>query len=175
MPTARVTRPQATVTPAVPPIAQPAASETFGERARRLFDERAASADSRNTNAMEVSTRPATGEQPPRPDTYIDAVLYLTLKTTLEVIFVSGWGEFITQYKFNELDNIMSKLEKLQTITKTAEETAVEIDGEMSMDSELIGKFITQKVAVAMSEKSKEYENLKKKLRKAEKTECREN
>ena len=30
MPTARFTRPQATVTPAVPPIAQPAASETFG-------------------------------------------------------------------------------------------------------------------------------------------------
>ena len=159
MPTARVTRPQATVTPAVPPTTQPTASETFRERAWRLFDERAATTDSHDTTAMEVSTRPATREQPPRPDTYIDAVLYLTLKTTFEVIFVSGWEEFITQYKFNELDHRMSKLEKVQNITKTAEETAVELDGEMYMDAKLIGKFITQKVAVAMAKKSKEYEN----------------
>ena len=52
----------------------------------------------------------------------------------------------------------MSKLEKRQTITKTAEETAVELDGEMSMDAKLIGKFITQQISVAMAEKSKEYE-----------------
>ena len=52
-------------------------------------------------------------------------------------------GEFILQYQFNELNNIMLKLEKRQTITKTAEETAVEFDGEMSMDAKLIGKFIT--------------------------------
>ena len=38
---------------------------------------------------------------------------------------------------------MMLKLEKGQTITKTAEETAVEFDGEMSMDAKLIGKFIT--------------------------------
>ena len=94
----------------------------------------------------------------PRPDTNIDAPLYFELKTTLEVIFVSVWGEFITQYQFNELDDRMSKLEKGQTVTKTAEETAVELDGEMSMDSELIGKFITQQVAVAMAETSREYE-----------------
>ena len=49
----------------------------------------------------------------------------------------------------------MTKLKKGQTITKTAEKTAVEIDGEMSMDAKLISKFITQKVAVAMAEKSK--------------------
>ena len=60
----------------------------------------------------------------------------------------------------------MSKLEKRQTVTKTAEETAVALDGEMSMDAELIGKFITQKVAVAMAEKSREYENKIKKLEK---------
>ena len=158
MPTARVTRPQATVTLDVLPIAPPAASETFGERTRRLFDERAAAAASRDNTKMDVATRPATREQPPRPDTCIDTVLYLKLKTTLEVIFVSGWGEFITQYQFNELDDRMSKLEKGKTITKTAEETAVELDGKMSMDAKLIGKFITQQVAVAMAEKSKEYE-----------------
>ena len=89
-----------------------------------------------------MSTRPATREQPIRPDTYIDTVLYLNLKTKLEVIFVSGWGEFITQYKFNELDDRMLKHEKGQTMTKTAEETAVELDKEMSMDAELIGNFI---------------------------------
>ena len=159
MPNARVTRPQATVTPAVPPTTQPPASETFRERAWRLLDERAATTDSHDTTAMEVSTRPATREQPPRPDNYIDAVLYLTLKNTLEVIFVLGWGEFVIQYKFNELDDRMSKIEKGQTITKTAEETSVGLDRKMSMNAKLIGKFITQKVAVAMAKKSKEYEN----------------
>ena len=60
----------------------------------------------------------------------------------------------------------MSKLEKGQTVTKTAEKTAVALDGEMSMDAELISKFITQQVAVAMAEKSREY---KKKIKKLEK------
>ena len=115
---------------------------------------------------MKVSTRTTTREQPPRPNTCIDAVLYLKLKTNLKVIFVSGWGKFITQYQFNELDDRMSKLEKGKTITKTAEDTAVELDGEMSMDAELIGNFISQQVAVAMAEKSKEYEKKMKKLEK---------
>ena len=52
----------------------------------------------------------------------------------------------------------MSKLEKGQNITKSAEETAVELDGEMSMDANLIGKFITQLVAAAMAKKTKQYE-----------------
>ena len=52
----------------------------------------------------------------------------------------------------------MSKLEKVHTVTKTAEETAVALDGEMRMDAELIGKFITQQVAVAMAKRSREYE-----------------
>ena len=62
------------------------------------------------------------------------------------------------QHQFNELDDIMSKLEKVQNVTKTAEETAVELDREMSMDAEIIGKLITQQVAVAMAEKTKQYE-----------------
>ena len=49
----------------------------------------------------------------------------------------------------------MSKLEKGQNVTKTAEKRAVELDGEMSMEAELIVKFITQQVAVAMSDKTK--------------------
>ena len=60
----------------------------------------------------------------------------------------------------------MSKLEKGQNITKTAEETAVELYREMSMDAELIGKFITQQVAVAMDNKTKQYEKKIKKLEK---------
>ena len=40
------------------------------------------------------------------------------------------------------------------------------LDGEMSMEAELIGKSITQQVAVAMAEKSREYENKIKKLEK---------
>ena len=92
---------------------------------------------------MSVAARPATRELPPQPDAFMDADLYIKLNTTLEVIFVSDWGEFILQYQFNELNDRISKLEKGQNITKTAEETDVELDGEMSMDSELIGKFIT--------------------------------
>ena len=68
----------------------------------------------------------------------------------------------------------MSKLEKGQTITKTTEETAVELERDMSMDAKLIGKFITQQVAVAMVEKSREYENKNKNLIKAEKIESQE-
>ena len=52
----------------------------------------------------------------------------------------------------------MSKLKKGQNITKSAEETAVELDGEMSMDAELVGKFITQQVAAVMAQKTKQYE-----------------
>ena len=70
---------------------------------------------------MAVATRSSTRELPPQPDAFIDAALYIKLKTNLEVIFVSGWGEFIQQYQFNELDDRMSKLEKGQNITKTAE------------------------------------------------------
>ena len=62
------------------------------------------------------------------------------------------------QYQFNKLDNRMSKLEKGQTVTKFVEETAVELDGEMSMEFKIIGKFITQQVAAAMAEKTKQYE-----------------
>ena len=90
----------------------------------------------------------------------------MKLKMTLEVIFVSGWGEFKLQYQFNDLDDRMSKLEKGQNITKTAEETAVELDRKMSMDVELIRKFITQQVAVAMAEKTRQYEKNIKKLEK---------
>ena len=60
----------------------------------------------------------------------------------------------------------MSKLKNGQTVTKTAEETAVALNGEMSMDAKLIGKFIIQQVAVAMAEKSREYEKKIKKLEK---------
>ena len=52
----------------------------------------------------------------------------------------------------------MSKLEKGQNITKTAEETSVELNGDMSMGTKLIGKFITQQNAVAMDNKTKQYE-----------------
>ena len=98
MPTARVTRPQATDTSSVPLIAPPNTSGSFGERSRRLFDERAAAAALLHDTPMDVAAEPAPREQPPRPDTSTDTVLYHKLKTTLEVIFFSGLGEFKTQY-----------------------------------------------------------------------------
>ena len=62
-------------------------------------------------------------------------------------------------YRFNELDDTMSKLEKVQDITKTTDEAAVELDGRMSMDAELIEKFITQQVTSTMVKRTKHYEN----------------
>ena len=44
----------------------------------------------------------------------------------------------------------------------------MELDREMSMDAELISKSITQQVAVAMAEKTKQYENKIKILEKGE-------
>ena len=78
----------------------------------RLFNERNAAAASNDNIAVAVSARPATRELPPQPDACIDATLDIKLKTTLEFIFVSGWGEFIIQYQFKELDDRMLKLEK---------------------------------------------------------------
>ena len=60
----------------------------------------------------------------------------------------------------------MSKLEKGQNVNKSAEETSVELDGEISMDAKLIGNLITQQVTAAMVEKTKQYENKIKKLEK---------
>ena len=59
MPTARVTRPQATATLATPPHAQPSPTEKFGERDRRLFNKRDATAVSFDNNTMAVAKRPA--------------------------------------------------------------------------------------------------------------------
>ena len=60
----------------------------------------------------------------------------------------------------------MSKLEKVQNLHKSAEEIAVELDGEMSQDAKLIGKFITQQVAATMAEKTKQQEKIIQKLEK---------
>ena len=60
----------------------------------------------------------------------------------------------------------MSKLEKGQNVTKSAEESAVELDGKMSMDAKLIGKLITQQVSATMAKKTKQYENKNRKLEK---------
>ena len=158
MPTACVTRHEATDTLSVSLIAQPSTSEHYGKRTWRLLDERAAVTASLRETPMDITKEPAPREQPPRPDTNVDADLYYKLKMTLEVIFVSVWVEFIIQYQFNKLDNRMLNLEKGQTVTKTADKTAMALEGEMSMDANLIIKFITQQVSVAMDEKSRKYE-----------------
>ena len=70
------------------------------------------------------------------------------------------------------MENCIPKLEKGQNVNKYAEETAVELDGEMSLDAKLIRKFITQQVAAAISKKTKQYEKKIKKRRKVERMEC---
>ena len=47
----------------------------------------------------------------------------------------------------------MYKIEKGQNVNKSAEEIDVELDGKISMDAELIVKFIIQQVTAAMAEK----------------------
>ena len=49
-------------------------------------------------------------------------------------------------------------------MTKTVEETAVELDGYMSMGAKLVRKFATQQVAVVMAEETKHDEKKIKKL-----------
>ena len=84
---------------------------------------------------MAVVGRLADTEQSTQTNIFVDANFYINLKTTFEVILVYRWGEFMQKYHLNELDNRMSRLEKGQTVTKSAEETAVELDGEISMDA----------------------------------------
>ena len=60
----------------------------------------------------------------------------------------------------------MSNLEKVQNVNKSAEETAVELDGEMSMEADLTGKFLTQQVAAVMAKKQN---STKRKLKTGEK------
>ena len=166
MPISRVTCPQAASPSAAPPPDQSAPSETSGEQTWSLFNGRDAAAASTKDTTMAVVVRLDEREPPPQPNTFIDAALYIKLKMTLKVIFVSGWWGFMQQYQFNELYNRISKLEKGKNATKSAEETAVELDGEMSMDSKLIGKLITQQVAAAMAKKTKQYEKKIKTLEK---------
>ena len=83
MPTARVTRPQAIDTLYVPTKAQPSPSENFGERNRRLFNQRTSASALRNSTTMEVATRPSKREKPPQPDACIDVMLYIKLSMKL--------------------------------------------------------------------------------------------
>ena len=169
MSSACVTPPLAASPADAPPPDLPDRPENFGDRARRLLYERAAADASTNDTTMAVVKRPDETDPPPHPDTFVDSAFYIKLKATLEVVFVSVWGVFMQQYQFNKLDNRMSKLEKGQNVTKSVEETAVELDTKMSMDAELIGKFITQQVAAMMAERKKQYENKNKKLERGEK------
>ena len=76
--------------------ANPAHSKNFGERSRRLLNERAAAAASTDDTRMGVDeNRPAEADPPPQPETFLDAEFYIKLKATIEVINVSGWDVFI--------------------------------------------------------------------------------
>ena len=161
MPRACVTRLLATVTLATPLYAQPDPSKIFGEQALCFLNKRAATAVSTYNNRMfVVKNRPAESELPSQPNTFVDATFYIKLRATLGIIFVLGWGFFIRQYQFNKLDDRMSKLKKGQNVNKSKEETAVKLDGEMSMDAELISKFIIHHVAAAMVKKINQYKNI---------------
>ena len=121
-----------------------------------------------------VEDRSSEAEPQLHPDNVLDAAFYMKSKATLKVIFALGWVIFIQQCQFNELDDRMSNLKKTQKQDKSPEETAVELYGEMYMDTKLIRKFITQQIAAAMAEKTKQYENKIKNWRKVERMECQE-
>ena len=65
---------------------------------------------SNDNTTISVSVRTSVRELPTQPNAFIYTALYIKLKTILEDIFISGWGEFILKYQFNELDDRMSKL-----------------------------------------------------------------
>ena len=89
MPRARVTR-LLTSAPVAAPPACPYRPENFGNQTGLLLNERAAAAASTDdTRMVVVEDRPAEAEPPPWPDNFIDAAVYIGLKATLEVIFVS--------------------------------------------------------------------------------------
>ena len=112
MPISRVTCPQASSPSAAPPPDQSVPSETSGEQTWSLFNGRDAAAASTKDTTMAVVVRLDEREPPPQPNTFIDAALYIKLKMTLKVIFVSGWWGFMQQYQFNKLDARMSKPKK---------------------------------------------------------------
>ena len=70
------------------------------------------------------------------------------------------------QYHFNQLENRKCKPKKGQNVNKFAEETAVELYSEMSMDAKLTVKYITQQVSAPMAGKKELYEKRNKKLEK---------
>ena len=104
MPRARITRPLRAA-PAVAPPARPAHPKNLGDWA-------AAAASNNDTHMIVVEDRTAEAELPLQPDNFVDTALCIKIKANPEVIFVSGWGVFIQQYQFNELDNCMSKTKK---------------------------------------------------------------
>ena len=79
--------------------------KTLKRKHRRLLYERSvAAASTDNTRMFVVENRSAEVEPLPQIDTFLDAELYIKLKATLRIMFVSGWGFFIHKYQFNELD-----------------------------------------------------------------------
>ena len=114
MPRARVTCPLE-VSSVAAPSALPDCPENFGEQTWRLLNERADIAASTDNNRMVViEYRTAEAEPLPHPDNFIDAAFCIKLKATIKVFSFLGWGVFIQQYQFNELDDRMSKLEKVK-------------------------------------------------------------
>ena len=61
---------------------------------------------------MAIFEREADTEPPTQPENFADAALYIKLKANLDVIIFLGWGEFMQQYQFNELEDRISKLKK---------------------------------------------------------------
>ena len=115
MPRARATCPLTASTLATPPYAYPDPSENFGERSRRLINERAAIAVSTDENRMDVvEERPSEAEQPPHKDNFLDEVFYIKLKATLEVIFVTGWGVFIQNTSSTSWMNALPSSKKVK-------------------------------------------------------------
>ena len=66
----------------------------------------------------------------------------------------------------------MSNLKKSKNVNKSAEGTDMELDGEMSMNTKLISKFITEQGVSPMAKNIKQYEKKIKNWRKVERMEC---
>jgi len=99
-----------------------------------------------------------------------DKPFLLTIKSTLETVFVASWSKFLKQAEENATDDRLARLSKSQAVVKSAEETALEIDSEMSMNAENMSRYIDQKISSGVAAKTKD---LERKLARIEKSNTR--
>ena len=157
---ARVTRPLIAANSANPPSAHPSTSKNFGERTRRLLNERAAAAASTDDNRMVIAkNRPVEVDPTPPARHFFRCRLLPQVSGNSRGCFYLEMRSIHITVPVQWVGRPHVQARKVKNDNKYAKKTAVELDGKISMNAELSGKFITQQVAAVMADKTKQYEN----------------